>query len=654
MILPFSKITLLTLPTLNNNTFNLINLLNMIKKIVIVLLIAVFHTLIGGKYTVMAQDNQTDIQLAFSYYNDKEYDKAAPLFINLFNSTKARVYFTYYIECLMELQNYEKAEKEVKKQFDKKNPDYTLYVQLGYIMRETQESDQAKAYFDDVIKHLPSDKNQIIGIATQFLRINEGTYAEQTYLKGRQITGYDFSFEIANLYGQLRKYPEMIDEYLNLLELYPQQFETVQANFTYFITSDINNEFSTLLRTTLLKRIQKTNLPVFTEILTWYYVQQKDFKNAFTQAKSLDKRNLENGYRMFRLGELARDNSDFQTAYNCFNYVVEKGRLQPHYYNAKYGLINVLYLQVSQGMITTLEQIKNLEQSYLETIEEFGITPNTVNMIRDLAHLEAFYLNKTPDAVTLLNQAIAIPGITDMQKGIMQIELGDIQLLQNDIWAATLTYARAENSNKTNNTGDEAKLKKAKIAYYTGNFRWALSQLDVLKASTSKLIANDALELAQIIKDNSISDKQLADDSVLQNANVNQNAINKELKMFARADLLISQQKDSLAIVTFDSLITLFKTHRLVDEAIYKKAQIYERKGNFTAAAENYNSIITDFSYDILADKAMYYLALLYEIKLNNQQMAMDLYKRLMQDYQGSVFIPDARTRYRNLQSNKL
>ena len=69
-------------------------------------------------------------------------------------------------------------------------------------------------------------------------------------------------------------------------------------------------------------------------------------------------------------------------------------------------------------------------------------------------------------------------------------------------WEAMLIYSQVIEENKTNSLGDEVKLKKARLGYYMGNFSWAKAQLDVLKASTSKLTANDAMELSMMIGNN--------------------------------------------------------------------------------------------------------------------------------------------------------
>ena len=64
---------------------------------------------------------QVDEQLARSFYNNKEYDKAAELYNNLYSQYHYFHYFSQYIECLFHLENYEEAEKSLKSFIKKDN-----------------------------------------------------------------------------------------------------------------------------------------------------------------------------------------------------------------------------------------------------------------------------------------------------------------------------------------------------------------------------------------------------------------------------------------------------------------------------------------------------------------------------------------------------
>jgi TolA-binding protein len=73
---------------------------------------------------------------------------------------------------------------------------------------------------------------------------------------------------------------------------------------------------------------------------------------------------------------------------------------------------------------------------------------------------------------------------------------------------------------------------------------------------------------------------------------------------------------------------------------------------DFESTAAFYETIIKTYSYSTSADDAMYKLAMLYENELNNTDKAQELYKQILLDYPGSIYVSDARNRYRNLRGD--
>ena len=82
------------------------------------------------------------------------------------------------------------------------------------------------------------------------------------------------------------------------------------------------------------------------------------------------------------------------------------------------------------------------------------------------------------------------------------MKLANILVLEDKIWEASLMYLQIEKQFKDDQLGHLAKFKNAQVYYFSGEYDWCQAQLKVLKASTSKLIANDALELSVLISDN--------------------------------------------------------------------------------------------------------------------------------------------------------
>ena len=50
--------------------------------------------------TALTAQQQSDSQLAYRYYANKEYDKAAELFLQLYQRSKAAYYLDYHVICL--------------------------------------------------------------------------------------------------------------------------------------------------------------------------------------------------------------------------------------------------------------------------------------------------------------------------------------------------------------------------------------------------------------------------------------------------------------------------------------------------------------------------------------------------------------------------
>ena len=108
-----------------------------------------------------------------------------------------------------------------------------------------------------------------------------------------------------------------------------------------------------------------------------------------------------------------------------------------------------------------------------------GINKQSVSMVRNLAHLEAFYLDKTDQAIEQLNHIIELNNINPLDKADCKLDLADILLFTNDVWEATLLYQQVNLDFRNDAIGQEAKFRNARLSYYIGEFKWAQAQLDV-------------------------------------------------------------------------------------------------------------------------------------------------------------------------------
>lgn len=576
--------------------------------------------------------------LALQYYGNKEFDKAVSIYQQLFEQTKSRYYFKYYINCLVELKDFKTAEKAINAQIRRNSGDYSYKVQLGNIYEIQGNTAKAESIYQNSIKKIKYNRQQIILLANEFIRLRKYDYAEQTYKIGikKAKDNYKFNFELATVY-QLKNEPQlMIDQYLAVLEDKPSFLKSVQNRMQYTVYKNDDGTVKDLLKRSLLIKIQQRNSGiVFNELLIWLFLQDKDFKNALTQVKSLDKRLKENGKRVFNLGELALSNNDYSTAINAYSYLINKGEENHYYILSNNKILQTKFKKILSDNYTD-QDLLDLKIEYIASVNKLGKSLETFTLITDLAKLKAFYLGEINQGLNDFTQVLKTPNLTPRQVAETKTNLGDIYLLLGNFWDSALYYAQVESSFKNNPLGYTAKYKKAKLAFYTGDFKWAQAQLDVLKASTSKLIANNAFELSQLINDNSALDTSLT-----------------ALEMYSRADLLLYQNKDTLALIVLDSIINEFPSHSLNDEILFLKAKISIKRRDYKNAEELLIVLSEKYSYDILADNALFMLAEIYEQNLNLPEKAVETYKKLMLKHTGSIFISDARKRYNSLNSTK-
>lgn len=590
--------------------------------------------------TVIAQKPTNNFdKLALQYYEQKEYDKANVYFDELYDKN-AETWFYYYYKSLLGAKDFAKAEKITKKQLKQNKYNVQNYVYLARIYKLLNDVKKETEFNEKAIKELTPSQPYINNLVNAFVEDGYYDYAVEVYKKARKaIPDYPYFYELADLYKQKNDLKAMINEYLDALEFRETEIQTVQTNLQNSLGYDddeggINNP---LLKQELQKRIQKnSDKIVLSEFLIFIQKQQKDFDGAFVQSKALDKRLKEDGHRLYQLAKICESNQHWETAKRCYDYVIEKGSSNGYYDAATIDILNVEYFAITQKPQPSNDELLTLEQNYLKASLKFKNTSLSNQLIKNLANLQAYYLNKQTTAVDLLTDAIASAGIDATTKANYKLQLADIYLLNGVIWEASLLYSQVEKDYKYEAIGQEAKFKNAKLSFYAGDFKWAKTQSDVLKGATTKLIANDALDLSLIITDA---------------IGVDTNDL--PLKLFASAELMILQHRYNEAIVRMDSINQLFSTNTLGDDIFFKKAQIYSQLLNYTQAEAMYKNILEFYPTELYGDDAQFKLAELYE-KLNDKEKAKQAYKDMLTKYPGSVYVVEARKRFRLLRGDDL
>lgn len=577
-------------------------------------------------------------KLADQYYLEGEYQKAGDLYLKLHETAKKNNNFTYfnkYIECLLAQRSYEVAEREIREQMKNQPDDFSMLVTLGNVQERMGHYDEAQISYKIAIDKLPARLDAITRLGNAFITQAKYDEAIIAYEKGEQLMGTPgvFAYQLADLYKRNGDIPKMIEQYLYSLHANPDRLDNIQNLLQRTLHKD---DYPQLLEQLYVFIQDFPETDHFPEMLAWTFIQQKDYSKAMRQARALDRRMGENGMRVYRLAQIAADDRDYSTAIEGFEYILStQGVGSPYFMMAKRASLATKRRQITNDFNYSIEQLRTLEAEYNLFLAEYGMNASTAMIVSELAMLEALFINDLPKAIALLEEVINIPGLNSLIQAQAKLDLGDYYLMSGEVWEATLLYSQVDKAFVEHLIGQDARFRNAKLSYFNSDFEWAQAQFDILKTSTSKLIANDALDLSIFIMDN------LGLDSTTH-----------VMSEFASAELLIFQNKLDEAIEKLTILGNIYSEHGLKDDILYLKAKLFEKKRDYQTAANLYQEIIETFPEEIRADNSMYNLAQLSEYQFNDLEKAKTLYEKLFIDYSDSTFAIDARKRFRELRGD--
>lgn len=578
----------------------------------------------GGSYKAMAQADTT-LDQARLLVVQKEYKKATELFSKAYDKTPGNpdIYHDY-LDALIAQKDFKQAEELISKQQRYQN-NVLLQIDLGRVLLAAGKEKKALEQFDRAVAGINGDDMIIRRMATAFTEIGRDDYALKVYERAHQLfqNPYMYSGPISRLYARTGATDKAVDAILDGAMGQPGGIEEVKATLLEVLGDDPKR--LQLGQKSIIRRINlQPEATYYSELLTWLYTQKSDWDGALLQLQAIDARNRESGNRLLDFARLATREKQYAVALKSIETVLEKTKENPLYPSARMLKLDVSMEQLEENIAYTTDDVNRLRKEYeLFFVELPQFTAS--NTMRDYAALEARFNNNPKKAIQLLKNALAQPNISRDFSGNAKLEMGDYQVLDGKVWEASLTYSQVDKAFREDMLGEEARFRNAKLAYYRGDFDWAQGQLTVLKASTSELIANDALSLSVLITENT-PDSNFA-----------------PLLSYARADLLLFQNKDSAATRLLDSISKVYPKHTLNDDILMLRSEIALKHRDYTTALAYLKEVYEKYDKDVLADDALFKTAVIYEDYLKKPAEALKFFEQLIIDYPGSTYVQTAR-----------
>jgi tetratricopeptide (TPR) repeat protein len=572
--------------------------------------------------------------LAQDYARRGEHEKVVFLFEKLSAEEQTSLaVFPVYLNSLQALKKYKDAEKVAKKAIKLHPEDATMGVALGGVYKAAGDAPAAEKQWNKVLAQLTPA--QVLPVATAFERRELPEWTERTYLRGRTLAKNETEYapQLIQVYTQTQNQPKVLAETLRLIAQDDKQLPYVRNMLQNALHEE--KDFDALEKQLLTATQEHPEQAAYSELLLWLQVQRRDFSGALVQARALDRRGRSEGVRIMELAAIAQQNKDYETAIDGFSYVAKEYRNGPYYNAARQRLLQAREAQVRETYPVDVAKVRALVAEYEQLLAELGRTADTAPVLRNLANLYAFQLNDRAKAMTLLQQVIDMPRASDDVVDEAKITQGDLYILKGEPWEATLLYSQVEKSHKDSPLGYEAKLRNARLSFYAGDFKLAQSHLDILKEATTREIANDAMQLSLLIQDNTVED-----------------TLGLGLKAYAAVEQLVFQNKIPEAIKGLDDLLEKFPGHALSDDTYYLKAQLQRRTGDFSGATATLERITNNPKYDVLSDDALFLLARIQEEDVKDKVKAQELYNQVIVKYPGSIYVAEARKRFRKLRGD--
>ena len=596
------------------------------KKRLILGLASCFLTLLG-----YAQDQAAVAQALF---DRGEFSQALFLYEDLIKEDQASAYLhEQYLQCLVKTNEVDEAIKYLRKRAKKGFPTESMVAECWVWSLQADGEEKEEQLAQHLIEKSKEEYPRLMHLGSLFEQRNLDDWALECYQWAESNFGSNpyLNQRMAMLMLQGGRRSEALNRYVQLLANQNLTFSQLKPVFESHMSDSVD---MVMLQNSLLESIQEQpDNPQLGEALNWTFIKTQDWSRAFLFARSVDMRLKEYGARVFQLGLLCESNKAFEEALKCFDYAYNQAE-SPDSRKLALAHRNALQYQWYRQSGADSAQWEALNINMMKLEHEYG--PDEITFVSSIcwADLLIAQKNQADRAIGLMERYYEISPESS-PVGILaqaKIKAAEAWLVAGEIWTAELLLAQVEKELKDEPTGQWAKFKRAELSFFRGDYEWADMQLDVLKDASTQLIANDAMELALLIKENLGIDSNY-----------------EAMAQFSRAMLWERQRQFDSAYNAFDELPKAFPGHSLSDDVLFHKAMIHHECGRDSLAVETLETLVLAFGHEVLADKALLQLAQWYEFQQGNKEKAAECYRKLILEHSASLHIIEARHAYRRL-----
>lgn len=527
-------------------------------------------------------------------------------------------------EAYLASKEYDKVEGMIREDLAREPTNWMLYCELANVYLKTEREEEAKLNLNQAIELAPDRKQVYSQVALVYLRNGLTSEAIDTYRLARMKLGDPsaFSFDLASLYEALFDYKQAVEEYFLFLGEDSSKFDLVEDRINRLIQTDENLD---QIELALSRRIQENPQDRYSQKLFGDLLfRRQNLSGAFETYKKVDALFEAKGRFILEFIRMCHNKKFFDQATFASKYLLSTQPSRELAVSAK------LYIARSfEGQKKFVDAIDTY-QEIINDYQKFFTQQIALSHFRT-GEINLFYLLKPDEAFACFQNVVSFYRDSDWYPDAL-VRLGDCMMVKGDLDSAQTLFLSALKDPKAESKEEEIGFKLIEIEFYSGNFEEALEGYQKVIADFPKgLYVNNSLERIIVIGENQELDRYL-------------------LSVFAQALLEKLQGKAGSALFKLDKIISA-KSEKLSDLAQLEKAKIYRAEKKFSLSLKALNELLERYPESYFCAQAQKLIGDVYNYHLNDETKAIQAYRKLLKDYDRSVYVDEVRDKLRELKA---
>jgi tetratricopeptide (TPR) repeat protein len=605
--------------------------------------------------SLRAQETNAEFQvrLAQSFEQTEEWERAVALYEELYHAEpNNEVYFEGLQRGYLHLRAYDKAINLLDQRLKSQPINIGLLATLGGIYYESGSDMKADSVWNRLIEIDPKNIGLYRVVASQMMEHRLFAEAVSMYLAGRKATGNNIAFadDLANLYTVLQQYGAASTEFIALLNAYPQQLPFIENRIASFTMHDIGLRAATDVTSDEVKR--KPENIALRKLYAWLAIEGKDYETGLEEYRVIDRLSGSNGAELLDFARRASQDESYLIASQAFHDIMDFSQNPAVISQARIGYARTMEdlntqadsVSIPDGahgpfqdnspssrISETEKGFQNVVQLYESIIKDY---PNSDLAAQSFYRVGIIRMERFSDfngSLESLKKAKTIARTIELASDA-SMKTAEVYVLQNDLVSALNEYQRMLQI-PIPAYQQLAQFRVAELDYFEGKFDSSLAKLKPLASNLNSDLSNDGLLLQYFI---------------MENKRTNLAALTE----YAKADLIMRQQKYSEALVGFTEVVHSYPMALLVDDATMKIADLHLLLNQVNEGLSAFQHVVNDMPESILRDRAQMRIAETYQRVFKDKEKAIAAYEQILAKFPNSLYVEQARKRIRQLRGD--